>query len=99
MEPAMKFATSLEVAKSFGKYQDEALAEEAIAVTRYGRPTVVIVSYVEYERLAAGQPTRRREAHRAEDMPDDLLSELDRVIDDVERRVDGREPADAPARA
>jgi uncharacterized protein (DUF2126 family) len=83
----MRHATSHDVAKAFGKYQDEALAEDAVTVTRYGRPTVVILSHVEYERLLAGQPPRRRRAYRAEDMPDGLVAALDRVVDDTERRV------------
>jgi prevent-host-death family protein len=96
----MKTATSHDVAKAFGKYQDEALAEDAVTVTRYGRPTVVIVSYAEYERLLAGQPARRREARRAEDMPDELVAELDRVIEDTKRRLDEPgEGGDAASRA
>ena len=90
----MQKATSHEVAKSFGKYQDEALADDVITVTRYGRPTVVIMSYAEYQRLAGGQQ-RQREARRAADMPNDLLLALDGVIDDTKRRLDERETPDA----
>ena len=90
----MSTATSNAVAKSFGKYQDEALTEHIVTVTRYGRPTVVIMSYAEYQRLAGGQQ-RQREARRAADMPDDLLAALDGVIDDTKRRVDERDAADA----
>lgn len=39
-----------EVQKNFGRYQDQALAEPVI-VTKYGRPSVVILSAGEYERL------------------------------------------------
>jgi prevent-host-death family protein len=92
----MKTATSHDVAKAFGKYQDEALVEDAVAVTRYGRPTVVILSYAEYQRLVASQP-RHREARRAEDMPDDLLAELDQVIEDTEARLAKRGSAGEPS--
>jgi prevent-host-death family protein len=90
----MRTATSHEVAKAFGKFQDEALAEDAIAVTRYGRPTVVILSYAEYERLIAGQQPRRRRAFRAEDMPDEIVAALDQVIADTERRLAEDDGAD-----
>lgn len=90
----MQTATSHDVAKAFGKYQDGVLSSEALTVTRYGRPTVVIMSYAEYQRLVGGQQ-RQREARRAADMPDDLLASLDGVIDDTKRRLDERETADA----
>lgn len=83
----MRTATSHEVAKAFGKFQDKALTGDAIAVTRYGRPTVVILSYAEYERLVAGQQLRRRRAFLAADMPDETVAALDQVIADVERRL------------
>lgn len=92
----MRMASSQDVAKAFGKYQDEVLAEEAITVTRYGRPTVVIMSFVEYEKLASSVQ-RRRVARRAEDMPDELLAKLDEVIDQTKRRIDASESADVPA--
>lgn len=77
----MRFVSSHDVSKAFGRYQDEALGEEPIAVTRYGRPTVVILSYAEYERLSRGKPTPspRREVFRAGAIPDDLVAELESV--------------------
>lgn len=90
----MMTATSHDVAKAFGKYQDEVLARDALTVTRYGRPTVVIMSYDDYQRLAGGQQ-RRREARRAADMSDDLLAAIDGVIEDTKRHIDEREAADA----
>lgn len=95
----MKTATSHDVAKAFGKYQDEALVEQAVAVTRYGRPTVVILSYAEYERLLAAQPARRREVRRAADMPDDLVADLEQVLKDTERRLAERGADDDPSAA
>ena len=90
-------ATSHDVAKAFGKYQDEALSRDAVTVTRYGRPTVVIISYDEYERLLAGQQPRRRQAYRAQDMPDELVADLDQAIADTERRL--AEAGDDPSAA
>jgi prevent-host-death family protein len=95
----MLFATSHEVAKSFGQYQDRALADQPVAVTRYGRPTVVILSYAEYLRLRGEAPERpRREVFRAADMPDDLVEAIERARVPAEaeafnREVDGDEPA------
>jgi prevent-host-death family protein len=86
----MIYATSHDVAKAFGKYQDEALAKEAVAVTRYGRPTVVIISYADYERLISGQPFRRREVFRARDMPDEHLAELDQAIEETRARLSSK---------
>lgn len=39
-----------EVQKNFGRYQDKALVAP-ITVTKYGRPSVVILSAAEYDRL------------------------------------------------
>ena len=77
----MKFVSSHDVAKAFGRFQDEALSDQPIAVTRYGRPTVVILSYADYERLRAGGDERRprREVLRAGELPDDLLLALERA--------------------
>ncbi|HEX2886722.1 type II toxin-antitoxin system prevent-host-death family antitoxin [Vineibacter terrae] len=43
-------ATSAEVQKNFGRYQDEA-RRHPVTVTRHGRPSVVIVAADEFERL------------------------------------------------
>jgi len=42
--------TSAEAQKNFGRYREQAL-EEPVVVTQYGKPSVVIISAVEYERL------------------------------------------------
>jgi len=75
----VRFVSSHDVSKSFGRYQDEALGKEPIAVTRYGRPTVVILSFAEYESLCNGRskPSGSREVFRAGAMPDDLIAELE----------------------
>lgn len=77
----MRFVSSHDVSKAFGRFQDEALGAEPIAVTRYGRPTVVILSYAEYERLSrgAGERAAGREVFRAGAMPDDLVAELEQA--------------------
>ncbi len=43
-------ASSAQVQKNFGLYQDKALAHP-VMVTKYGRPSVVILSAAEYDRL------------------------------------------------
>jgi prevent-host-death family protein len=45
-----KGVPAAEVQKNFGLYQDQALVAP-VAVTKYGRPTVVILAASEYERL------------------------------------------------
>lgn len=91
----VKIARSQDVAKAFGKYQDQALAADAVTVTRYGRPTVVILSYAEYERLLAGSD-RRREARHAADMPDDMVAALDEVIAKTRQRIEDSGPDGRP---
>jgi len=46
----MAVVTSAEAQKNFGRYREQAL-EEAVVVTQYGKPSVVIISAAEYERL------------------------------------------------
>jgi len=45
-----KAVPAADVQKNFGRYQDEALVSP-VTVTKYGRPSVVILSAGEYERL------------------------------------------------
>jgi len=74
----MRYVASHDVAKAFGRYQDEALSAHPVTVTRYGRPSVVILSFAEYERLRSGGPSRpRREVMRAAEIPDDLLHAIE----------------------
>ena len=42
--------TAGEVQKNFGRFQDKAMVAP-VTVTKYGRPTVVILAVAEYERL------------------------------------------------
>ena len=46
----MAIVTSAEVQKNFGRYREQALAEPVV-ITQYGKPSVVILSAAEYERL------------------------------------------------
>ena len=46
----MTIVTSAEAQKNFGRYREQALAEPVV-VTQYGKPSVVIISATEYERL------------------------------------------------
>jgi prevent-host-death family protein len=46
----MAVITSAEAQKNFGRYREQALGEPVV-VTQYGKPSVVIVSAAEYERL------------------------------------------------
>ena len=46
----MAVITSAEAQKNFGRYCEQALAEPVV-VTQYGKPSVVIVSAAEFERL------------------------------------------------
>ena len=46
----MAIVTSAEAQKNFGRYREQAL-EEPVVVTQYGKPSVVIISAAEYERL------------------------------------------------
>jgi prevent-host-death family protein len=46
----MTVVTSAEAQKNFGRYREQAL-DEPVVVTQYGKPSVVIISATEYERL------------------------------------------------
>ena len=46
----MSVVTSAEAQKNFGRYREAALGEPVV-VTQYGKPSVVIISAAEYERL------------------------------------------------
>jgi prevent-host-death family protein len=95
----MRYVASHDVAKAFGRYQDEALSEQPIAVTRYGRPSVVILSFAEYERLRSGGSSKaRREVMRASEIPDDLLQAIGTAEASEEARAfDHEVMADEPA--
>ena len=95
----MLYVASHDVAKAFGRYQDEALSERPVTVTRYGRPSVVILSFSEYERLRSGETSRpRREVMRASEIPDELLHAIETAEAPQEARAFNHEAmADEPA--
>src|ERR1700675_1753875 len=49
-ERGMAMVTSAELQKNFGHYRKQAQAERVL-VTQYGKPSVVMISAAEYERL------------------------------------------------
>lgn len=67
---------ALEVARSFGRYADQALAHP-VHVTKHGRTHIVLISEDEYKRLKS----RDRIVFAAEDIPADLLAALQRTDD------------------
>jgi prevent-host-death family protein len=67
----MSIVTSAEVQKNFGRYREQALADPVV-VTQYGKPSVVIISAGEYERLRELD----RRVMRLEDMSDAEIEEM-----------------------
>jgi prevent-host-death family protein len=69
----MAVVTSAEAQKNFGRYREQAL-EEPVVVTQYGKPSVVIISAVEYERLKELE----RRVTRLDEMSDAEIEEMAR---------------------
>ncbi len=73
-----KSISTTEFMRDFGKYHDEARLEP-ITLTKYGRPSVVVVSADLYERMKGNSDPRR--AYAAGEMPEELadmfLTQLD----------------------
>ncbi len=67
----MPIVTSAEVQKNFGRYREQALADPVV-VTQYGKPSVVIISAAEYERLKELD----RRVMRLEEMSDAEIEEM-----------------------
>jgi len=67
----MPIVTSAEPQKNFGRYREQALAEPVI-VTQYGKPSVVMTSAAEYERLKELD----RRVMRLDDMSDEEIEEM-----------------------
>jgi prevent-host-death family protein len=67
----MTIVTSAEAQKNFGRYRERALAEPVV-VTQYGKPSVVIISAAEYERLKELD----RRVMRLDDMSDVEIEEM-----------------------
>jgi PHD/YefM family antitoxin component YafN of YafNO toxin-antitoxin module len=67
----MTIITSAEAQKNFGRHRERALVEPVI-VTQYGKPSVVIISAAEYERLKELD----RRVMRLDDMSDVEIEEM-----------------------
>jgi len=67
----MAVVTSAEAQKNFGRYREQALAEP-IVVTQYGKPSVVIVSAAEYQRLKELD----RRVMLLDELPDAVIEEM-----------------------
>ncbi len=67
----MAVVTSAEAQKNFGRYREQAL-EEPVVVTQYGKPSVVILSALEYERLKELD----RRVMRLDEMSDSEIEEM-----------------------
>jgi prevent-host-death family protein len=67
----MTVVTSAEAQKNFGRYREQAL-DEPVVVTQYGKPSVVIISAKEYERLKELD----RRVMRLDDMSDAEIEEM-----------------------
>ena len=67
----MALITSAEAQKNFGRYREQAL-EEPVVVTQYGKPSVVIISATEYERLKELD----RRVMLLDEMPDTDIEEM-----------------------
>jgi prevent-host-death family protein len=67
----MPIVTSTEAQKNFGRYREQALAEPVV-VTQYGKPSVVILSAAEYERLK----DLDRRVRLIDEMSDDEIEDM-----------------------
>jgi prevent-host-death family protein len=67
----MTAITSAEAQKNFGRYREQALSEPVV-VTQYGKPSVVIISATEYERLRELD----RRVMRLDEMSDAEIEEM-----------------------
>jgi len=67
----MTNVTSAEAQKNFGRYREQALAEP-VTVTQYGKPSVVMISAAEYERLKELD----RRVMRLDEMSDAEIEEM-----------------------
>jgi prevent-host-death family protein len=67
----MAVVSSAEAQKNFGRYREQALAEPVV-VTQHGKPSVVILSAAEYERLKELE----RRVRRLDEMSDAEIEEM-----------------------
>ena len=67
----MKTISAMELQRSVGRIQDEALVAP-VAITRHGREHLVILSAAEYRRLKS----RDRQAMAIEDLPEEWAEKI-----------------------
>lgn len=67
----MKTVRSVELQKNFGRLRDMALAEPVV-VTHYDRPSLVIMSVTEYERMKRFD----KRARRLDELSDEEIDEM-----------------------
>lgn len=75
----MTTVTASELQKNFGRYQAQA-QRGAVRVTSHGRESVVLLSVEDYERL---KKLDDRVSMHVSDLPDDLVAELDKALEDM----------------
>ena len=73
--------TASEFQKHFGRYHDKAL-QEPVVIKKHNRPSVVVVSYEEYERLKQ----RDRQVYAAHETPAHWLEALETAEIPVEEQ-------------
>ena len=67
----MTVVTAAEAQKNFGRCREQALAEPVV-VTQYGKPSVVIISAAEYQRLSELD----RRVRRLDELSDNEIEEM-----------------------
>lgn len=73
----MSYTTS-DLSRRSGDIIAEAL-RGPVTITQRNKPRLVILSVEEYGRLKQARPDSRR-AYRTEDMPEDLLAEIEKAV-------------------
>ncbi len=68
-----KSISTTEFMRDFGRYHDEA-RQQPISLTKYGRPSVVVVSADLFERMSGNTDSRR--AYAAGEMPEELADKF-----------------------
>lgn len=75
---AERTVTSKEALRSWKEVTDKAL-REPVVITSHGRPRHVLIAYDDYQRLK----DRDRQAHRIEELPNDLARLLGKGLEDL----------------
>ena len=80
----MLTVTAATLTKQFGRWRDLA-QREPVSITHHGRETLVMISAEEYRRLKALDDRR---VYASEELPDDLLAELEKPTSRYETDLD-----------